>query len=136
MGKLFISLKASVEKTGEIEMSESKRNSSSHERTQNTSSSVSREEGVNELKSFKDLKAEMSVGKLVAVLIFVVIAMALLPTILDSTTSGQTCATDEEHEGDYSSAGDLIGLLPLFYVIAILVAVIVWVVHETKGMGG
>jgi hypothetical protein len=82
------------------------------------------------LKSFKDIRAEMSVGKLVGVLIFVVIAMALLPTIIDSTDQGVTDAAN------YSSAATLLELVPLFYVIAILVAVIVWVVHETRGMGG
>lgn len=80
----------------------------------------------------KDIKAELSVGKLVGVLIFVVIAMALLPTIMTATSEGSTNATAE----GYGSAATLIGLVPLFYVIAILVAVIVWVVHETQGMGG
>jgi len=84
------------------------------------------------LKIFKkDIRAELSVGKLVGVLIFVVIAMALLPTIIDSTDSGVTNATDS----GYDSASTLLALVPLFYVIAILVAVIVWVVHETRGMG-
>lgn len=83
-------------------------------------------------KSFKDIKAELSVGKLVGVLIFVVIAMALIPTIMNATSEGADNATDQ----GYDSAATLIALVPLFYVIAILVAVIVWVVHETKGMGG
>lgn len=83
------------------------------------------------MKSFKDIKAEISVGKLVGVLIFVVIAMALLPTIMTSVTEGSANATDS----GYTSAATLIDLVPLFYVIAILVAVIVWVVHETRGMG-
>ena len=80
----------------------------------------------------KDTFAELSIGKLVAVLIFVVIAMALLPTILEATTSGNENATDS----GFGSAATLLNLVPLFYVIAILVAVIVWVVHETKEMGG
>ena len=83
------------------------------------------------MKSFKDIRAEMSVGKLVGVLIFVVIAMALLPTIIASTDQGVENAT-----ASYSSAATLLELVPLFYVIAILVAVIGWVVHETRGMGG
>lgn len=82
-------------------------------------------------KSFKDINGELSVGKLVGVLIFVVIAMALLPTIMTATSEGSTNATAE----GYDSAATLIALVPLFYVIAILVAVIVWVVHETRGMG-
>jgi len=82
------------------------------------------------MKSWKSIKAELSVGKLVGVLIFVVIAMALLPTIITSTNSGVNSS------GDYASASTLLALVPLFYVIAILVAVIVWVVHETRGMGG
>ena len=81
------------------------------------------------MKSWKSIKAELSVSKLVGVLIFVVIAMALLPTIIESTDAGV------ENSSDYGSASTLLGLVPLFYVIAILVAVIVWVVHETKGMG-
>ena len=83
------------------------------------------------MKSFKDIRAELSVGKLVGVLIFVVIAMALLPTIIASTDQGVENATTS-----YSSAATLLSLVPLFYVIAILVAVIVWVVHETGGIGG
>jgi predicted Kef-type K+ transport protein len=82
-------------------------------------------------KIFKDIRAELSVGKLVGVLIFVVIAMALLPTIIEATDAGYTDAGE-----DYASAATLIQLVPLFYVIAILVSVIVWVVHETQGMGG
>ena len=82
------------------------------------------------MKYWKSIKAELSVGKLVGVLIFVVIAMALLPTIISSTNSGVNSSDD------YGSAQTLLGLVPLFYVIAILVAVIVWVVHETRGMGG
>jgi hypothetical protein len=82
------------------------------------------------MKSWKSIKAELSVGKLVGVLIFVVIAMALLPTIISSTNAGVNSSDD------YGSAQTLLTLVPLFYVIAILVAVIVWVVHETGGMGG
>ena len=78
----------------------------------------------------KDIRAEMSVGKLVGVLIFVVIALALLPTIIASTDQGVT------DSANYTSASTLLELVPLFYVIAILVAVIVWVVAETRGMGG
>jgi len=75
--------------------------------------------------------AEVGVAKIVGVLVFVVIAMALLPTIIVSTRSGVNSST----AGGFSSASTLLNLVPLFFAIAILVAVIVWVVHETRGMG-
>jgi hypothetical protein len=113
-----------------------------------SSSSVSTEEEVNDLKikerlvnfilkhqsmtAFReDQLAELGVAKIVGVLIFVVIAMALLPTIITSTRSGVNSSTS----GGFASASTLLNLVPLFYAIAILVAVIVWVVHETRGMG-
>jgi hypothetical protein len=64
------------------------------------------------LRSWKNIKAEMSVGKLVGVLIFVVIAMALLPTIISATNAGVNSSDD------YGSAQTLLSLVPLFYVIA------------------
>ena len=79
----------------------------------------------------EDQLAEIGVAKIVGVLIFVVIAMALLPTIIASTRSGVNSST----AGGFGSASTLLNLVPLFYAIAILVAVIVWVVHETRGMG-
>jgi hypothetical protein len=114
-----------------------------------SSSSVSTEEEVSILKINKEALiafilrhqvftrftgndlAELGVAKIVGVLIFVVIAMALLPTIITSTRSGVNSSTS----GGFASASTLLNLVPLFYAIAILVAVIVWVVHETRGMG-
>ena len=79
-----------------------------------------------------DELAELGVGKIIGVLIFVVIAMALLPTIIVSTRSGVNSST----AGGFTSSSTLLNLVPLFYAIAILVGVIVWVVHETRGMSG
>ncbi len=81
------------------------------------------------MKLFKNANGEMSVGKIVATLIFVVIAMALLPTIISSTNAAVNSSDN------YGSAQTLVALVPLFYVIAILVGVIMWVVHETGGLG-
>jgi hypothetical protein len=92
------------------------------------SSSVSTEEGVSSLKNFKNIRAELSVGKLIGVLIFVVVAMALLPTVYDSITSG---AVTDQTNGTASES--LLPLIGVFYVLAIMIGVIMWVVHETKG---
>lgn len=75
----------------------------------------------------RDIEADLSVAKLIGVLIFVVIAMALLPVIVDAVDSGEANTT--------GTAATLIPLITVFYVIAILVGVIMWVVHETRGLG-
>ena len=76
-------------------------------------------------KAFNDA-GEMSVGKLIAMLILVVIAMALLPTIVSSVNAGENATTGTAHT--------LVPLVTIFYVIAVIVGVVMWVVHETKGV--
>lgn len=79
-------------------------------------------------KLFGNIKAELSVGKLITMLIFVVIALALLPTIIVSVNSGENSTTGN------STAHALVPLITVFYVIAVLVGAIMWVVHETRSM--
>lgn len=79
----------------------------------------------------QDDLADLSIGKIIGVLIFVVIAMALLPTIIVSTRSGVNSST----AGGFTSSSTMLNLVPLFYAIAVLTGVIVWVVHEARKMG-
>lgn len=60
-------------------------------------------------------------------IILVVVASALTPTVASSTAAAQASLS--------GASATLMGLVPLFYVIAIIVAVIGWAVYETKGMG-
>jgi uncharacterized BrkB/YihY/UPF0761 family membrane protein len=73
--------------------------------------------------------AEMSIGKIIGVIVVVVVAMALLPTLITSVNSGYWATNGTT----YSSAHALIPLVVLFFVLSILVAAVMWVVHETKG---
>jgi len=72
----------------------------------------------------------MSVGKIIGVLIFVVIALALLPTVISAVNAGSNSTTGN------TTAHSLIPLIEVFYVIGILVGSIAWVLHETGGLGG
>ena len=82
---------------------------------------------MSDLRNFKDIKAELSVGKMIGVLVFVIIAMALLPTIITSVNAGANATTGTSHT--------LVPLITVFYVIAVLVGVVMWVVHESKESG-
>jgi uncharacterized BrkB/YihY/UPF0761 family membrane protein len=73
--------------------------------------------------------AEMSIGKIIGVIVVVVVAMALLPTLITSVNTGYWATNGTT----YSSAHALIPLVVLFFVLSILVAAVMWVVHETKG---
>jgi len=79
------------------------------------------------LKPFKkNIDGDLSVGKLIGMLIFVVVAMALLPTVVDAVDSGV--------ENTTGTAAALIPLVTIFYVIGVLVAVIGFAIHETGGI--
>ena len=79
------------------------------------------------LKLFKNKNGEMGVGKIIGVLIFVVIALALLPTVISAVNAGANATTGTAHA--------LVPLISVFYVIGVLVGSIMWVVHETGGLG-
>jgi len=76
----------------------------------------------------KDEKGELSVGKIIGVVILVVVALLLLPVVQDQVTSASENATSD-------SASTLIDMITIFYVLGIVLASVMWVVHETKGMG-
>jgi len=76
----------------------------------------------------EDEKGELSVGKIIGVVILVVVALLLLPVVQDQVTSASENATSD-------SASTLIDMITIFYVLGIVLASVMWVVHETKGMG-
>ncbi len=67
---------------------------------------------------------EMSLGKIIGTLIFVVVALALLPTVVSSVNAGANATTGTAHT--------LVPLITIMYVVAVLVGSIMWVVHEVK----
>ena len=75
-----------------------------------------------------DDKAELSVGKIIGVVILVIVGLLMLPIVQDHVTSASENATSE-------SASTLIDMVTIFYVLGIVLAAVMWVVHETKGMG-
>lgn len=76
-------------------------------------------------------KGEMTVGKVIALLIFVVIALALLPTIISSVNSGRNATNTSANQNSRS----MIALISIVYVIGVLLGAIAWVVIETRGEG-
>ena len=74
-----------------------------------------------------DVRADLSVGKLIGVVIVVIIGLLLLPIVQDSVTDAKN-STD--------STGDtLLDMVPIFYVLGVVLACVLWVVAETRGMG-
>jgi predicted RND superfamily exporter protein len=81
------------------------------------------------LKSDLNAAGDMSIGKIIGIIVVVIVAMALLPTLITSVNSGYWATNGST----YSSAHALIPLVVLFFVLAIIVAAVMWVVHETRG---
>jgi uncharacterized BrkB/YihY/UPF0761 family membrane protein len=80
-------------------------------------------------KSRFNKAAEFSIGKIVGIIVVVIVAMALLPTLITSVNSGYWATNGST----YSSAHALIPLVVLFFVLAVIVAAVMWVVSETRG---
>lgn len=62
----------------------------------------------------KNEEAEMNVGSILTVLIIVVVGLALVPTIQDSTNSSRDAL------GADTAGGNLAELMPLFFVLILV----------------
>ena len=91
--------------------------------------------GLYQMKFYKKTKlrlnmaGEMSIGKIIGIIVVVIVAMALLPTLITSVNTGYWATNGTT----YSSSHALIPLIVLFFVLAVIVSAVMWVVHETKG---
>jgi hypothetical protein len=75
----------------------------------------------------RDLGAELSVGKIIGVVILIIIGLLMLPIVQDAVVSAQENATSDSSE-------TLLGMVTIFYVLGIVLAAVMWVVSETRGM--
>ena len=76
----------------------------------------------------RDKDGALSVGKIIGVVILVIIGLLLLPVV-------QEQVSDASNNSTSSSAATLIDMITIFYVLGIVLAAVMWVVHETKGLG-
>jgi len=72
----------------------------------------------------------VNVGKLLSVVILIVIGLLLTPLVADSVADAQDNANIS------ASASTLLGMITIFYVLGLVLAGVLWVVAETRGMGG
>lgn len=81
------------------------------------------------MKDFsQDDRAELSVSKIVGVLLIVVVGLALGPTVAEFVAEAATNATEQGQSG----AAAIVTLITLFWYLGIGIASIMWVVHEVK----
>ncbi|GAI27002.1 unnamed protein product [marine sediment metagenome] len=68
--------------------------------------------------------ANIDVRSIIGVVVLLIVGTAVLPIIIDSVAAASASLT--------GAAKTMIDLIPLFYVIALLLAVIYWAVGKTK----
>ena len=66
----------------------------------------------------------ISVKSIVGVIVVIIVALSLLPIVLDSVATAAASLT--------GAAKTMINLVPLFYVIAVVLATVYWAVGSTK----
>ena len=73
----------------------------------------------------RDEKGELSIGKVISVVILVVIGLLLLPIVQDAVYTAQ------ENENTTDTQSTLLDMVTMFYVLGIAIAAIMWVVVES-----
>lgn len=78
----------------------------------------------------EDRGGELSIGKIITVVILVVVGLLMLPIVQDSVYTAQ------ENENTTDTQSSLLDMVSIFYVLGIALAAILFVVNETKFGGG
>lgn len=82
------------------------------------------------LKRFaEDHAGEMDVKGVIGVVVVVIIALLLLPLVQSSVTDAQADANTS------ASASTLLGMVPIFYVLGVVLSAVLWVVAQARQMG-
>lgn len=74
----------------------------------------------------EDRGGELSIGKIITVVILVVVGLLMLPIVQDSVYTAQ------ENENTTDTQSSLLDMVSIFYVLGIALAAIMFVVHETR----
>jgi hypothetical protein len=67
----------------------------------------------------------ISVKTIFSAIMVIVIGLALLPIVIDSVAAAAASLT--------GAAQTMVNLIPLFYVLALIIAVVVWATASMKG---
>jgi len=73
----------------------------------------------------KNMSSTISVKSIVGVIVVIIVALSLLPIVLDSTAAAAASLT--------GASATFVNMIPLFYVLAIVLATIYWAIGEVKG---
>lgn len=66
----------------------------------------------------------IDVKSIIGLIVVIVVALAMTPMIMEATTTAAASLT--------GASSTLVGLIPLFYIIGILMAAVVWAVGKAK----
>jgi len=78
------------------------------------------------IKRKMDHAGSMDVGGVIGVVVLVVIALLLLPLVQSSVVDAQNDANTSD------SASTLLGMVPIFYVLGVILVAVLWVVGQAK----
>jgi hypothetical protein len=77
-------------------------------------------------------KGELTLGKILGLVIAVIVGLILLPVVQDQVTAGQEWNNNSTDE----SVVSLLDVITLFYILGIVLGAVLYVVAETRGLGG
>ena len=78
------------------------------------------------IKLKADRAGDMDIGGVIGVVVLVVIALLLLPLVQSSVVDAQN------DRNTSASAETLLGMVPIFYVLGVILVAVLWVVNQAK----
>jgi len=72
-----------------------------------------------------DIRGAISVKSIVGVLIVLIVGLSLLPVVIETVSTAAASIT--------GASKTLVNLIPLFYIIALVLACVYWAIGEAKG---
>jgi len=75
-------------------------------------------------------EGNLSVKEVIGVVILVIIALLMLPLVIDAVDDAQAL------ENVTGTQDTLLDMVPIFYILGVVLAAVAWVIKETGGLGG
>ena len=75
---------------------------------------------------------EMTVGKAIGVMVFVVVGLALIPVMMESINAGGNATANQTNYPNQAAPHAMIPIIGIIFVVALLLGTVFYVIREVR----